>query len=789
MGIEGFFKFLSKASFTTKDLDKKIKCKQLYIDFNSILYCVTADIENDIRYIQYSKIINKIDDRCRELMKLIDPENICDIESNIPIEDWLLNFKNHIKVIMDDKYMFDAIRNYVDNIMQNILTHNDVERIYIAIDGIPTFAKMVEQKKRRSLKYITNEFKHKIKMDHIESFNAEDRKIFEKHIFYFEKSKIKYTSSFMDRLDIYILSSDFQDWFKTKYHNLKEIILSPHTIPGEGEKKIINDMNIDNYHNVISGKETIIYSPDSDIVIMSIMICNILNRRATLDLVSNEINKKRKYTKTEKKCNVGLIRYNRYDDNYDYIISNDICNDLYTYVQKNTLLNLDEDRVTNDLGFIFTILGNDFIPKLEAINIKTNIDVILDVYLKTIEYAHISRHYGMYMIYQVNDRHLDRPKTYKINYATFIKFFEILSYQEIALMKEKYISNKYKNYKYLKKLFTKDKLLYPQIVKYIQFANIIYSVRIHRSLAIPHEEISKLFSSDIVIYIELFVNIEKLRIKYDDIKGLSVHMQISALIMEVMDNIFIQPSLYLIPDTIDIKSGYYQANIAKNLPHPDMKITPYDEEIYMMRRCIGKYESKYMNEIGFFSLTTKNRYFYISSNVIIDSEEYYKKYFGININKDIDKLNNIVAEYIKGLFWVFNYYMNVESSSQTWHYPYSHPPLMYHIIKYINNKIFRNKKVYFSPIDDLYNSVNKPSIEQTINPIEYYLYITPFERLDPEIIGEKLYEDMKKIKYDALSPSLDIIDTRYTYMSKAKLISHWIIGFNEWRKTVKNIII
>jgi hypothetical protein len=287
---------------------------------------------------------------------------------------------------------------------------------------------------------------------------------------------------------------------------------------------------------------------------------------------------------------------------------------------------------------------------------------------------------------------------------------------------------------------------------------------------------------------------------------MSPYSQLSKIIKEISNNISIQPNLYLIPEVTDIKSAFHIQNILKTLPHPDMKISSYDESIYMMYKSIDRSGSKYPSDIGFFNLTTKNRYFYVSSNILIDSEEYYRRYFGINVNKDIDKLNHIVEEYIRGLFWVFNYYMNISGSGSgsdsrswdSWHYPYSHPPLLYHIIRYIN--MMNEKRKSFMTIENIFDNIDKTQ-KPLISPLEYYLYITPFEKLDPGTIGVDMYknisENVDKLKYDKLFVNIDTcvdtcidinvkIDIRYTYLSKGKLINHWIIGYDEWKKMFRD---
>lgn len=910
-----------------KELDKKIDCKRLYMDFNSILHVTANDIEKDIRYIQYSKIIGKIDDRCRDTMKRIDPNFDLDDDTMgegkiLTKEEWMIKFKKHVKKLIDDQYILESIRNYIDHIMKNLLTGEKVERIFISIDGMPTMAKIVEQKKRRIMTYITNGLKKKMHTD-LKSKLSSNRILYEAHVYTFDRSKIIPVSDFMDALYLYLTSdTQFQKWMKTRYTQLKEIVVSSHHLPGEGEKKIMEDIISSNYN----AGECVIFSPDADIIIMSMLIRNMLNRRATLDMctgiksvdhtvhtsnddneseihgsgthdsetqsetlgdVSDRKDKKQKLTspKTKMISKVGLIRYNSYEDNYDYISANDLCRDIFNYVQGKTTLNLDEDRVTNDVSFLFTLLGNDFIPKLEAINVRTDIELILDMYVQTLEITHKSRHFGMYIIYHNRSR-------YRINYASFTKYFELLSMSEVSLIKERYLSNTYRNYKRLKYLFNEhlsesdhddakqpdttfeSKLLYPQLVRYVQFANIIFSVRkkmseikkqevqngskMHMNSRIgkpipfstkngpvprygrPREsyshtpQVSRITSDHLMPYvqaeisdmlkdmdrdqfehilvnlIEMFIKVERLNLSIRDVQKLPITDRLRKIIDDVLDSVNVEPSLYLVPDMPDVKSLYHQQNIKNQFPHPDMLITTYDEELYMMNRCISRYKDAFTPEyeIGFFRMTTKSRYKYDSSYIITDSEEYYSRYFGIDINSkdpdDIEKMNHIVSEYLKGLFWVFNFYMNCndtefnKNNTSDWFYQYSHAPLMFHISKFIfnMNKHSKDKKDRWRWMEKLYDSVCDTSYiprKNFMTNIEYYLYVNPYQRLDQEILGDPLYKEISKVDYTKIFGDLDkmvdriwegddsLLDVRYTYLSRGKLIGQKIFGYSDWK--------
>jgi 5'-3' exonuclease len=863
MGIDNFFKSFAKTTFILKRTNdgngnpqierkqnrdikesvKKIDCDRLYIDFNSVLYTIANNIEKDVQYIQYAKIIGKIDNRCREIMRRIDPNfDLCD--DTMTKDEWLIEFKNHVKNSINDQYILESIRDYIDNIMHNLVTGDRVERIFISIDGIPTMTKIVEQKKRRIMTYLTNELKKKTKA-YLKSEMSAERILYETHVYTFDRYKIIPMSAFMDTLCLYLTSDgQFQSWMKTRYVNLKEIIVSSHHLSGEGEKKIMEDIISSNYNT----GECVIFSPDADIIIMSMLIRNILNRRATLDLDGKNAYNRLKKTKpinskTKMISKVSMIRYNSYDDNYDYISADNLCRDIFNYVQGKTFLNLDEDRVTNDVGFLFTLFGNDFVPKLEAINVRTDIELILDTYVQTLEITHLSRHFGMYIIYH------NRSK-YRINYASFAKYFELLSSLEILLIKERYLSNTYRNYKRLKYLFEEDtkksdrfesKLLYPRLVQYVQFANIILSARKKFNEIWKHETAhnesasnkTKIISNILMSYvqseichmmkdmshkqfelvvvnlIETFVRIEALNLSICEIRKMSITEGLEKIIDEVIDNADIKPTLNLIPDVPDIKSYYHQQNIKKQFPHFDMKISSYDETMYMMNRCIGNYKDVFtpVYKIGYSHMTTKSEYKYKSSHPVTDAKEYYQRYFGVDINskdpKVVNIMNHIASEYLKGLFWVFNFYMNQndvefnKKNTSDWFYPYSHAPLMFHISGYI----FNMNKNGWGWIDKLYDSVSNTSYiprSHFMTKTEYHLYVNPYQKLNQRFLGEQLYNEICKVDHTLLFGDMDrmvdkiwegddsTLDVRYTYLSRGKLIGQKNLGYGEWKSLLES---
>ena len=61
---------------------------------------------------------------------------------------------------------------------------------------------------------------------------------------------------------------------------------------------------------------------------------------------------------------------------------------------------------------------------------------------------------------------------------------------------------------------------------------------------------------------------------------------------------------------------------------------------------------------------------------------YYKRLFDININSDSAYISNASNNYIKGIYWTYNYYKKFDLD-YTWYYPYNYPPTVKDISNYL----------------------------------------------------------------------------------------------------------
>lgn len=784
MGIENFFNSFKKINNTThidttKEIKeiKKLSTNTLYLDFNSIIHKTANDIEESVNYLLYAKIINKLDDRYYDIIQRYGID--IDVINSVDINTWCLDYNMYIKEHINEEFIGIEIKKYIYYIIDNLLEQDTLKNIYISIDGMPNMAKIIEQKRRRTMTYIISNLKKKVYDKYGYSLDN-NRLLYEKYKYVFNRSRINPISKFMDNICVYLMSPDFIDMTKSRYTCIENIYVSSHNTHGEGEKKIINDIVVNNR------TDSVIFSPDSDIIILSIIVKNILKYK-------NNVN-----------SNISIIRYDMYNKIYDILYVNDFYKNIHIYIQQKIQhIKLNELSIVNDICFILTFLGNDYIPKLNSLNIKTDIELLLDVYIDMIAVLYSSNNTNIYITYYENGK-------FMINYIIFLKYIDILSRKENILIKELYLSNTYYNTKKLKKIFGNNVLI-TSLTQYISFANFMYSLRkLNKQnpknsgiklLPYIQTSLNQMYDNnkDVLAYlIDKFIIIENIKIAYTS------NIPLWELIIMIVDNILkdpnLKPQMILFNRKYNINDIYHRNNIAKSFYHPDIKITKYDEEVYTLLRNYNKKKSS-RYDIGYVKLIANNeRYIYKRSNILTDSKIYYKRYFNIDItNKyDIPKLNNIINNYIKDLFWVFDFYMNRYNTDiskiNNWFYKYSHSPLLYHVSKYISYN--NNKLTWFH---NIYNSLSSHYIDKLsfMTPGEYYVYINPIQRIDSTSINKvvyvkllkhnKLYIDLDNISNDIWLGKDTIIDTTYTFLNKGRIMNHICIGYEEWKSIIRYI--
>lgn len=838
MGIEKFF--ISLQNTENNEIKKSIKrhddvnnntyqinAENIYIDFNSILYKITNELEENINIILIDLIYhNKISDEHYNKVKKYNTDILTTLNLNISNEiekNIVSNDQYEIKTLNDfnniyteeklDQIFINMIIADIQQIVTNYINPNKIKKIYISMDGIPNMAKIVVQRKRRYTNYVISELKNYIYKTYDKDM-SDKRKIFEKNrIRLINRNKNNFNNKIIQILK-------HQNYFinlKKMLPLLESYKCSDYFEYGEGEKKIMEDIianknkEYDNY---------LIYSPDSDIIVLSIIIKNQL---------------------TYNPNNFNIMRYNQQEKNYDIININAIENTIYEYIlNKIPNVNLDKKNLLNDIMFIFNIFGNDFIHKIDSIDIQKDFQLLLYVYSILLNTNKI-----VYLTYNFNG-------IYKINYKQFIKYIGILKDYEQIMISETYLLKNYRNYSHLKKIFNGD--VHLNMINYCKGANIIFTYinslveyfnshsyqfinnykivqhKIKAHINRTYDSLMELLlnsnshknirfnykfifdnSDSIKCMIKNFIKIEIIKssdnleyVTYDLLKKYIIQ---SIRYDTITNNIYtiLCPKLSLYEYDSNPKNTYHKNKIVEQMVYNEFKtqIENVDYVLYEIDNMIGEYKYKlnavndFVGKIEF--KIVNGLYVYSYQTPAVYSKIYYDSY----CNKENISLDDLCYQYISGIFWIFDFYFNKNNNAfnkkmiSLWFYKYNTAPLLQDLWQYLY-KLEKNKldKIYHKTINNLIY------IKKFLNFTEHYLYITPkyyINDIDEYYLksinnNPHIFPDLEKIAYqihyndqndtykNTYNESIPIDNRRSMYLTKAILKNIAIIDFHEFIK-------
>jgi 5'-3' exoribonuclease 1 len=258
---------------------------------------------------------------------------------------------------------------------------NPSRAIYFAIDGVAGCCKQAQQRKRRFM-------------------GARQRKIEENRGFDF--AALTCGTEFMQELNDYL-----KEWIKTKsqgeWYRLR-LVFNGVDIPGEGEHKLIRwiETNADKF------KTYCIYSPDADLLMLGMLVP--VRLFVLRENIYNDIQ--------GRFLNVDLQRLKA-------LILEDMRHVEFARIA-NTEDDWDTDRVIRDYVLFLFMLGNDFLPTVQSLDIASQgIDILVKIYCDT----HIEKGYLL-------DRHMNLDK------AAFESLLEKLVELEPYLIVKKYMMTK-----------------------------------------------------------------------------------------------------------------------------------------------------------------------------------------------------------------------------------------------------------------------------------------------------------------------------------------------------------
>jgi len=764
MGIEKFFLNLkSNKNFnnnitanTTKNFDL------VYIDFNSVICKTIEDIEKKLNYVNYEKIYmkhNSINEFSEESKKIIEEYNIND-NMDMNMNMIFLNFlTKNIQLILNE------------------INKDYVKMIFIAFDGIPTMAKIVEQRRRKYTKYILDEIKNRI---------------YKK----FESSIDTIRKEFENNRIIVDLSCKIDGNIIKSIINLAnvDIQISDKTELGEGEKKIFEHIasNYGDNHSYL------IYSPDSDVIILSLLHQNIMKLNS-LDSKFHII----KNIDPIEYINIDQIRLNLVD-----YIKNQI--EQHKIEERNLIPN--ECNIVSDIIFLIQFLGNDFIFKINCLTSKSSLNILIDIYIR-----HITRTKNKFKYLVFNENNL-----YKINYDNLNSIIFKLSENEHKMIYETYCVNNYKNFNYLTSIFeinNSSPFFYDKLISYIYGFNKIMTYIISNknttksAMDIYEATLDKY--NDKKIFTRLFLLIES-EYQYNinektenDIVSDAINI-IDKILLMIRTNKFYKGKLRFVRYSTTINDSYHLQQISNTMEHTKMIVTEYDKNYYKFEKKLDEYfyilSSDVEQKLGYLDVNFKNNYY----KLLLDNniEENKKNFYQEKIKtREQTKIKEICNSYLLGLFWNFDFYFNKNNHNKNsefisiWYYNQDVVPFLkdlqlymkelcknhnnentiYHSLYHESNKMFYQIANYNSQF-----YVNK---ENYLTDMEQYIYINPNEKLYNKIppkynqilSNNYLFPNIRKIIEDILDGNVSThIDlTNCIYINKCKILGLNIVSYND----------
>lgn len=765
MGIEKFFLNLKSNKNFNKNITQKVtnNFDVVYIDFNSVICKTVEELEQKLNYVKYEQIYNSYNS-IEELSE----------ESNKIIETYNLTNNDNIDVIF-----LNTLTKNIKTIL-NEINKDYVKMFYIAFDGIPTMAKIVEQRRRKYTKYILDEIRNRIYKKYESSIDS-IRKEFENN-----------------RIQINLTCKIDGDIIKSII-NLSHvhIEISDKNEVGEGEKKIFEHIAL-NYNT----NKYLIVSPDSDVIILSLLHQNLM----ALKSISSSFHIMKNIEPIEY-INIDQIRLNLVD-----YIKNQI--DIYKIDVRNLVPN--ECNIISDIIFIIQFLGNDFIFRMNCLTSKSSLNILIDIYIR-----HITRTKNKFKYLVFNENNY-----YKINYDNLNSIIFKLSENEHKLLYETYCVNNYKNFNYLLTIFEINNcspFFYDKLISYIYGFNkimtyIISNKNTTKSAKDIYDGTLDKYK-DREIFTKLFLLIESesqytLENKTENDLVADVIDIIDKILEMIRTNKFYKGKLRFIRYSTTINDSYHFQQIINMMEHPKMIITDYDKNYYKFEKKLDEYfhilSSDVDQKLGYIDVNFKNNYYklLIDNNIDENKKNFYQEKIK---TKEETKIKEICNSYLLGLFWNFDFYFNKNNHEKNseyisiWYYNQDVVPFLKDLQLYMKdlcNKSFTNQNNDNTIYHQMYHESNKMFYQITnynsqfyvnknnyLTDIEQYIYINPNEKLYNKIPSKYnqllsnnyLFPDIRKIIEDILDGNiLTHIDlTNCIYINKCKILGLNIICYND----------
>lgn len=606
-------------------------------------------------------------------------------------------FRDHFDDKYMDKLVIGRVISTILHILRTYCVDKRIKTLYIAIDGVPSKQKMVEQKQRRYMGSITEEYKKKILKSYKEYLLKQPDNIYlmEKFQIKWSKGKISPGTALMDKLSSYLHSKDIQSKMLANRPNMKIVISTFHEI-AEAETKIVRyiDKYLDNNSTIC------VYSPDADVI----LLCMLSTAKKVFVLQFHQ-----------QELVYNLINIKTLKDNIGFYINNH---------PKYAKSKFDIDRINYDIVYLSTLFGNDFVPKIETINVKAGFQSIMNSYLETLLELKDKKYY---LVKTPNST----DTQYRVNF-TFLKLVlhKLLPIEE-DFIKHNDLYNRYIKIGLIKSVFDYMEINSENLVSTLnafrtEYENLKHTIKNNQSLHYyeSHDE----FMSSLKKCIQIKVDGQTANVTYLNNK------ELIALLKKNFYETKEFPRLMISLDTFS--KSISDKHIVGLLKQKENKLgrvlNAYEKELYKFEHMLDNYQVKF--NATPLQLTENNL------------NKYYETYFDVKISKS----DPIMADYLEGLLWTFSHYYNDQYYINNWYYKHERAPLLKHLSAYVD-KLSREDFTNVTTNLSIYKVKN---LKSYWNPVEQLIYVSP---MVPDIV-KLLPSNYRKL---ILSKNLDPFLKKY----------------------------
>ena len=671
MGVLEFFGTLIKNDITSSAIKanytEKSEINHFLLDFNSIIHVQSQKLIIDINLFFQLTLKYSFESRSINSEFILEKFRSFKMEpiTNLSPENIIKSFHEHFTKEFLDKMIITRVINNVLSLVKTYVQNKKIQTLFLAIDGVPSKGKMIEQKQRRYMGTIVETYKEKILLSYKDYLQQQPNFAYEAahSPIRWSKNNITPGTEFMHRLSKYLKSDQIQEKFKINRPQLTIIVSDMYEI-GEGEKKIVNYIK-DKFTN--SSDSFLIYSPDADMILLLMLLP-----------IKNNL----------------MLRHNQQKDQYDLINISLLKNNIAFYINQSKYSFL-PDRISFDIVCLSTIFGNDFVPKIETINVKKGFQNIMDVYTKTL----LSMPHSSYLV--------------EINTKTPLYVLSL---------------------KFLKSIFS---LLLPEEVDFIT-NNDLYAKYINIGV------IKNVFSPTIITSQNLYGVFNEFKASYDDLKNLirnngsytyfladdDFMNSLKKSISIVVDDSTINLTTLTNAQLIQTLKSFFRKN--GDFPRLNINLNTYSHSIndpYHKSKKELKDKNLYEKELYKFNNMLDEYYIKFNAQPLSLSQsqipQFYREYFDLKVLNPNGTLTPeatvLMQTYVEGLMWVFNYYFNDKSYINRWFYQFERAPLLQHIYTFIVSLSQKD-------LDQTLRSLKQfqvTDIHTYFNPLEQLIYVSP----------------------------------------------------------------